>query len=157
MPRSRVAHLLLPLAAAVAFVGCGGDSDFPLSLSDPSNGDPMTDPQSDTPLPLEVSVQQTKALLDSNAEAVLIDCREQDEYDTVKIDRASLVPMSAIESRLDEVKSAGDRPVVVHCHRGGRSLRVAKWLRQNGVPQAQSMAGGIDAWATEIEPGMERY
>ena len=129
--------------------------------------DPMTDDASDSsdlgagnsgqPLPLEVSVGQTKAMLDQNPETVLIDCREQDEYDTVKIDRAKLIPMSELKSRVGELSDVGSKPVIVHCHHGGRSLKVAKFLRENGVPQAQSMAGGIDAWATDIEPGLPRY
>ena len=47
--------------------------------------------------------------------------------------------------------------IVVYCHLGGRSHRVATWLREQGFAQAQSMAGGIDQWAAEIEPGMARY
>jgi rhodanese-related sulfurtransferase len=50
-----------------------------------------------------------------------------------------------------------DRRIVVHCHHGGRSLRVANWLRGQGFEQAQSMAGGIDAWSTEIDPAVPRY
>ena len=108
-------------------------------------------------LPLEITVGQTKAMLDQNPEAMLVDCREQHEWDAVRIARATLIPMSETEDRVAEIAAAGDNPVVVHCHHGGRSLRVVRYLRENGVPQAQSMAGGIDAWATEIEPGMDRY
>jgi rhodanese-related sulfurtransferase len=46
---------------------------------------------------------------------------------------------------------------VIHCHKGGRSYRVANWLRQQGFPKAQSMAGGITEWAESIEPGMPTY
>lgn len=50
-----------------------------------------------------------------------------------------------------------DRPVVALCHHGMRSLRVAAFLRQNGFAQAVSLAGGIDAWARQIDPAMARY
>ena len=125
--------------------------------NDASGSNDLGASNSGQPLPLEVSVGQTKAMLDQNPETVLIDCREQNEYDTVKIDRARLIPMSELKSRVGELAEVGDKPVIVHCHHGGRSLKVAKFLRENGVPQAQSMAGGIDAWATEVEPGMPRY
>jgi rhodanese-related sulfurtransferase len=46
---------------------------------------------------------------------------------------------------------------VVHCHHGGRSLRVAHWLREQGFANAQSMAGGIDRWSQEIDPSVPRY
>jgi rhodanese-related sulfurtransferase len=47
--------------------------------------------------------------------------------------------------------------VVVHCHHGGRSMQVTRWLRQQGFAKAQSMAGGIDAWAAEIDTSLPRY
>ena len=142
-----IARCLLLL---VLLVGCGTD---PLPDTQ-TETDAMSTPNS---LPLEVTVAETKSLLDSDPDAVLIDCREQDEYDRVKIEGAELIPLSAMQERVDELTVKGDRPVIIHCHHGGRSLRAVNWLRQNGVPQAQSMAGGIDDWAVEIEPGMERY
>jgi rhodanese-related sulfurtransferase len=45
----------------------------------------------------------------------------------------------------------------VHCHHGGRSLRVTQFLRQRGFAQAQNMAGGIDAWSLRIDPTVPRY
>jgi len=60
------------------------------------------------------------------------------------------------EARAAELDAFRGRNVVVHCHHGGRSMRVAQWLRQQGFDHAQSMAGGIDQWAAEVEPGMTR-
>jgi rhodanese-related sulfurtransferase len=108
-------------------------------------------------LPLEITCQAVKTKLDAGDDFVLLDCREADEYATAKIDAARFLPMSEIESRLGELEADRNRPIVVHCHHGGRSLRVAKWLRQQGFATAQSMAGGIDAWATEIDPRVPRY
>jgi len=45
----------------------------------------------------------------------------------------------------------------VMCHHGGRSRQVTGWLRQNGFAQASNLAGGIHAWAEEVEPGMATY
>jgi rhodanese-related sulfurtransferase len=65
--------------------------------------------------------------------------------------------MSVLAERVGELAGhEGDR-VVIHCHKGGRSYRVAKWLREQGFHGAQSMAGGIEGWALEIEPGMPQY
>ena len=50
-----------------------------------------------------------------------------------------------------------DRRIVVHCHLGGRSLQVAQWLRSQGFGRAQSMAGGIDTWACDIDKTLRRY
>lgn len=107
-------------------------------------------------LPLEIDCRSTKSMLDSGM-GVLIDCREPDEHATAHIAGAHLVPMSEIADRLDELQPHQQKAVVVHCHHGGRSLRVTRWLREQGFAKAQSMAGGIDQWSQEIDPTVSRY
>jgi rhodanese-related sulfurtransferase len=109
------------------------------------------------PLPLEVPPAEVKRLLDAGADLLLLDCRESDEHATVHIDEAKLLPMSEITDRLNEMAPHRDRLIVVHCHHGGRSMRVTKWLREQGFTHVQSMAGGIDQWAAEIDPSLPRY
>ncbi len=65
--------------------------------------------------------------------------------------------MSELPARVGELAETLSKPLVVHCHHGGRSLRVANWLRTQGFPQAQSLAGGIDQWSLEIDPTVPRY
>lgn len=108
-------------------------------------------------LPIEIDCRQLKDRLDAADDLVLLDCREADEYAVVKLESAQLLPMSELMARVAELEPFKDRPLVVHCHHGGRSLRVAHWLRANGYPQAQSLAGGIDQWAVEIDPSLARY
>lgn len=108
-------------------------------------------------LPMEIDCRSVKAALDSSEDLVLIDCREADEYATAKIDAARLLPMSEIQQRLGELEPHRNQRIVIHCHHGGRSLRVAGWLRQQGYSQAQSMAGGIDQWSQEIDASVPRY
>ena len=114
----------------------------------------MTQPND---MPLEVDCRSVKAALDAGGQIVLIDCREADEYATAKIEDAKLIPMSEIQQRLAELEPHRAQRVVIHCHHGGRSLRVANWLRGQGYSQAQSMAGGIDQWSQDIDPSVPRY
>jgi rhodanese-related sulfurtransferase len=107
--------------------------------------------------PLEIDCRSVKAKLDAGANMVLLDCREKTEYDTVKITQAILLPMSEIQARAGELDDHKDREIVVHCHHGARSLRVAIFLRSLGFSNVKSMAGGIDEWAVSIEPGLARY
>ncbi|MCA9077307.1 MAG: rhodanese [Planctomycetaceae bacterium] len=107
--------------------------------------------------PLEIDCTSVKTRLDAGDEFVFIDCREPDEYDTAHIDGAELLPMSKMQDRIDELESHRSQNIIVHCHHGGRSLRVAMWMRQQGFNHAQSMAGGIDEWSQTIDPSVPRY
>lgn len=108
-------------------------------------------------LPMEISCQEVAKLLEQPAAIRLLDCRERNEYELVSIPGAQLVPMSEISDRLAELEPyKGDR-LVIHCHHGGRSMRVVNWLRQQGFLRTQSMAGGIDVWAQVIDPSLIRY
>jgi rhodanese-related sulfurtransferase len=108
-------------------------------------------------LPIEIDCSSVKALVDDGADFLLLDCRESDEHAIAQIDGACLLPMTELQARLAELDGHRDRHIVVHCHHGGRSLRVAAFLRQQGFVQAQSMAGGIDEWSQTIDPSVPRY
>jgi len=106
---------------------------------------------------MEVNCTTVKAKLDAGEHFVFIDCREQQEYDVVKIEAATLIPMSQLPERVNELDQHKDSDIIIHCHHGGRSLNVAMWLKEQGFQNALSMAGGIDAWAQEIDPSLPRY
>ena len=108
-------------------------------------------------LPLEIDVRAVDAMRARGEDFVLLDVREQEEYDLVHIEGARLTPMSQIQARLEELKPLREKPIVVHCHHGGRSEQVTHWLRANGFTHVQNMAGGIDAWAAEVDPSLPRY
>lgn len=108
-------------------------------------------------VPLEIDCKTVKAQLDAACDFLLLDCREAEEYEAVHIADAKLLPMTELMARVDELAPYRDKEIVVHCHHGGRSLRVANWLRQQGFTRVQSMAGGIDEWAAEIDTSLPRY
>lgn len=112
-------------------------------------------PMSD--LPMETDVQTVQTLLQEGSGFLFLDCREQAEYATARIEGATLLPMSEIQTRVGELDGQQECHVVIHCHHGGRSLQVAHWLRQQGYTQAQSMAGGIDLWSQLIDASIPRY
>lgn len=107
--------------------------------------------------PIEIDCKSVKAKLDAGEDFLLLDCREQDEYNTVHIEQALLLPMSETVARAAELEPHRNREIVVHCHHGGRSLRVTNWLRQQGFASVRNMTGGIDAWSVEVDPTLPRY
>ena len=107
--------------------------------------------------PIEIDCHLVAARLQAAGSFVLIDCREPDEHAIAHIEGSRPLPMSELGSRLAELEPLRECELVVHCHHGGRSLRVARWLREQGFTGAQSMAGGIDQWSLVIDPKVPRY
>jgi rhodanese-related sulfurtransferase len=108
-------------------------------------------------LPIEIDVHSVKQMLDSGERFVLLDCREPAEVTTAKIAGSTHIPMREIPGRTAEFGRDKAGRIVVHCHHGGRSLRVAHFLRQQGFTQVQNMVGGIVAWSQLLDPAVPRY
>lgn len=109
------------------------------------------------PVPLETTPQEIKRRLDAG-EIHLIDVREPHEYTLARIEGSELIPMQWVPARLQQLESRADeRPLIVYCHHGVRSLNVVNWLREQGVESCQSMSGGIDAWSLTVDPAVPRY
>lgn len=111
---------------------------------------------------LEIDVHTVQRWLQNGQDedgrkVALVDCREPNEYQVAKIDGSILMPMRSWPPSQEALASLENKNIVVHCHHGGRSLRVAQWFRGNGFSDATSMAGGIDQWSLEIDPSIPRY
>ena len=84
-------------------------------------------------------------------ELVIIDCREDAEYDATRVEGIPLIPMSEFLARVDELPE--DRPLAILCRSGSRSAQVADYLTATGDHgEVANVAGGIIAWAAEGLP-----
>jgi len=100
-------------------------------------------------------VSVTPAELAARADDVtLLDVREPWEVEIAALDGAVLIPLGVLEHALDELDPA--KPVVVYCHHGVRSATARAVLAAHGFT-ASHLAGGIDAWARDLDPAMARY
>jgi rhodanese-related sulfurtransferase len=106
---------------------------------------------------LEIQVSDLAALRASGETFRLVDCREQDEWDLCHIEGAELAPLSNFVNEVARRYQDKTERLIVYCHHGMRSGQAAHFLRQRGLPQVWSLAGGIEAWAVEIDPTMARY
>lgn len=79
--------------------------------------------------------------------ALLLDVREQGEFDEGRIEGCKLIPLGELPERA-EAELGGDknRPIVVYCAHGVRSLQGLMFLKSLGFPNVQSLEGGICAW-----------
>ena len=107
--------------------------------------------------PAEIDCRSVKAKLDAGEKFLLLDCREREEHQKVNIKTARLLPMSELTERAGELEAFRKTEIVVHCHHGGRSLKVAAWLLEQGFSNVKSMSGGIDGWSLEIDKTLPRY
>lgn len=108
-------------------------------------------------LPIEIDVVAVNTMQQNQEKFLLLDVREQNEYDIARIDGSVLLPMSELRLRLEELEPHQDSRIVVHCHHGGRSMQVTRALRDRGYANVQNMAGGIDAWSLQIDSSVARY
>jgi adenylyltransferase/sulfurtransferase len=107
-------------------------------------------------IPLELSVEETRELRETHPLAtMIIDVREPYELEICQIEGAEHIPMRQIPEQLHRLPK--DKHLLVLCHSGVRSLRVAEFLRARGFAAVSNITGGIDAWAAAIDPAMQRY
>ena len=107
-------------------------------------------------VPLELTVEESHRLLTTAAsDTHLIDVREPFEFEICAIAGAEPIPMRQIPERLGDLPR--EKHLLIHCHHGGRSLRVTEYLRAQGFPRVSNVAGGIEAWAEQIDPTLRRY
>jgi rhodanese-related sulfurtransferase len=107
-------------------------------------------------LELEITPEAFAQQRQQSDKPLLLDVREPWEFQTASLPNSLLMPMGEVPSRA-HTELDPDAPIVVMCHHGARSLNVAMWLRDQGFPNAQSLAGGIDAWSRAIDPNIPRY
>ena len=104
---------------------------------------------------LELDVRELAGALREGRAIVLVDVREPWEFNVCRIAGSRLIPMRELPGRVSELDPSGE--VVTICHTGQRSLVAARALREAGVRGARSLRGGVEAWATQVDPTMARY
>jgi rhodanese-related sulfurtransferase len=103
------------------------------------------------PTQLAEYLQQSKTL------PLLLDVREPWEFARCHIAGSELIPMQQIPLAVEQAKLNPAREIVVICHHGIRSRQVAYYLEQQGFTQLINLEGGVEAWAQDVDPTMERY
>ena len=120
----------------------------------------MTEPghssASDGASALEISPQEVARLLSQRADFILLDCRKPEEHEQSRIEGAQLIPMHDLDLHMPMLREHADDFIVVHCRSGRRSRSMTLLLRELGFRNVMSMAGGIERWAREIDPGVMR-
>ena len=108
-------------------------------------------------MPHEITVQDLAERLAKKTPVLLVDVREDWERAIGEIPDSIHIEMNTVPQRVADFKAPAGGEIVIYCHGGVRSMMVAGFLEQNGVPNVASLAGGIDAWSDAIDPTVPRY
>jgi rhodanese-related sulfurtransferase len=112
----------------------------------------------------EVTSKELAEWLRTRPEVNVLDVREPYEFPRARFpgDRVAYAPMSELarkhlEALPEQVKGNKSTPLVVVCHHGIRSAQVTAWLLDLGWEEVHNLAGGIDAYAREVDPSIGFY
>lgn len=110
----------------------------------------------------ELSPLELKAILDSGSRVLLIDVREPEEHELVKIPGSQLIPLMEIENKFEELKKLCEEnkegEIVFYCRAGSRSDMAIQYLQSMGFGQhLKNLRGGINAYAKEADSSLEPY
>ncbi len=102
-----------------------------------------------------ITPQELKTRLDNKDPLVLLDVREQWEYDLAKIDGSVLIPLSSLPHSLSRLDRNSE--IIAICHHGMRSADATGFLAQQGFTKVKNLVGGIDAWSAQVDGTVPRY
>jgi sulfur-carrier protein adenylyltransferase/sulfurtransferase len=137
------------------------DEECPVCGSQPTITEPIdyhgfcNPPQPQTPdnTMSDVTVQELQEMREAKQPHLLVDVREQMEYDVGSISGSILIPLSEFGERFEELPR--DQKLIIHCKIGGRSARAVAFLQQQGYKDVSNVPGGITAWSQEIDPTVQ--
>ena len=102
----------------------------------------------------EIQPRELKQRLDKGEDIFILDVREPNEYQISNLG-GHLIPLGDLPKRVHELDSS--RQIVAHCRMGGRSAKAVEFLRQAGFKNVLNLAGGINAWADQVDPKLPKY
>lgn len=100
----------------------------------------------------DISPQQTVQLLSHEAGSVILDIREDKEYQSGHIQDSIHIPLSALAARIKELHKYKDKNIILGCRSGSRSSRACGMLKKNGFEKIHNLRGGVMAWEKDNLP-----
>ena len=134
--------ILLTACGDDSSIGIIGGADGPTSIIVAEKGEKAMYEQ--------ITAEEAKKIMDSGEEHIVLDTREQDEFDEGHIPGAILIPYTEIENKAEEMLTDKDKLILVYCRSGRRSKIAAEALSKLGYTNVKEFGGIID-WPYEVE------
>ena len=127
---------IIPILLCILLASCGNDID---NITKGENA-----------MYEQITAEEAKKIMDSGEEHIILDVREQDEYDAGHIPGAMLLPYTEIESKAEKMLTDKDEQLFIYCRSGRRSKIAAEALVELGYTNVKEFGGIID-WPYEVE------
>jgi rhodanese-related sulfurtransferase len=102
-----------------------------------------------------ITPSELSELLRGEKPPLVVDVREPEEYELARVEGARLLPLSLFNEWAASLDP--ETETVFMCHHGVRSAQVCAFLSRQGFEKLHNLAGGIDRWATDVDPSVPRY
>ncbi|MEL6673966.1 MAG: rhodanese-like domain-containing protein [Bacteroidota bacterium] len=100
---------------------------------------------------MDITVQELKERIDAGTAPVMIDVREQHEWDQQHLDGVRKISLGNLPGELPQLEELKGQEVVLICRSGGRSGRATAFMKQSGFTGVRNLTGGMLAWRDAID------
>ncbi len=97
---------------------------------------------------IDITVQELKVKMENKDDFLLIDVRENWEYEETNLG-GKLIPLGELQGTIDDLDEWMEKEVVVHCKSGARSAAAKEFMIRNGFTNVRNLLGGIMAWQAQ--------
>ena len=141
---------IISVLLCILLTACGDDSSIGIIGGEDGPTSIIIAEKGEKAMYEQITAEEAKKIMDSGEEHIVLDTREQDEFDEGHIPGAILIPYTEIENKAEEMLTDKDKLILVYCRSGRRSKIAAESLSKLGYTNVKEFGGIID-WTYEIE------
>ena len=141
---------IISILLCILLTACGNDSSIGIIGGADGPTSIIVSEKGEKAMYEQITAEEAKKIMDSGEEHIILDTREQDEFDEGHIPGAILIPYAEIENKAEAMLPDKDKLILVYCRSGRRSKIAAESLSKLGYTNIKEFGGIID-WTYEIE------
>ena len=141
---------IISILLCILLTACGNDSSIGIIGGADGPTSIIVSEKGEKAMYEQITAEEAKKIMDSGEEHIILDTREQDEFDSGHIPGAILIPYTEIENKAEAMLPDKDKLILVYCRSGRRSKIAAESLSKLGYTNVKEFGGIID-WSYEIE------
>ena len=140
---------IISVLLCILLTACGNDSSIGIIGGADGPTSIIVSEKGEKEMYQQITAADAKKIMDSGEEHIILDTREQDEFDEGHIPNAILIPYTEIENKAEEILPDKDAQILVYCRSGRRSKIASESLAQLGYTNIKEFGGIID-WPYEV-------